>query len=645
VNGVDKKLFDPYYDNIYAYSGGTRTALTALEYYPSFRCNTLILISPMQGVSLNDYSQELRNILNWGKAREIIIYKSDSDYILGNSPIGKFLSTMLGQVKSYGNLPSSVNPQYISLYVDPATLTETAIQIDNQIDMMNHVQLFYYIYDHIRDITHYHPEPPRRNGDDDSSDTPIVSAKDPNNKFGPDGYVSAGQKLDYKIEFENVGEGSAYGVYFTDVLDNDLNASTLEIGSVISTANGSTLSGPGIYDPLTRTITWFVNEVGPGEGGCANYSAKVNVNVFDGTEIINYATVYFPSVPETTPTNAIISVVGKPNIAITNVNSSESTIEKGTTQAINIDIANNGYFGETFNVTLYANTTIVSTQNYTIPGKNKENMIFNWDTTNFGVGTYNLTAYVYPIQGEVETNDNSYSYGYIQILPTNNSLIDVTIASIPSGKSFVKVDGVTVTTPTTFDWLPGSQHTIEALSSIQVGNGVQCVWTNWSDGGLQSHSFMVSNSSVVATANYQTQYQVLFSSSSQGKGTVTPNTATYYNAGSTISIFANPSSDYSFTGWLSSTPSISFVNSFASSTIATINDPGTITASSQPHLFQQYPLDPQLHPLLLLNQPQQKQPSPFLQQLPNQQQSQHKYPHKYHRHHPSLNHFQQTRFS
>jgi uncharacterized repeat protein (TIGR01451 family) len=137
----------------------------------------------------------------------------------------------------------------------------------------------------------------------------IRVARDPNIKYGPEENVLPGQKLDYKVEYENEGEGIAFGVYFTDTLDEDLDDSTLEIGPVISVQGGLEIAPPGIYNPDTRTITWFVGEVGPGEGGYANFSVNIRSDAPDGTEIINFATVYFPSVPETTRTNGIVSIV------------------------------------------------------------------------------------------------------------------------------------------------------------------------------------------------------------------------------------------------------------------------------------------------------------------------------------------------
>ncbi|MFH1392090.1 MAG: PKD domain-containing protein, partial [bacterium] len=142
-----------------------------------------------------------------------------------------------------------------------------------------------------------------------SINSTITVARDPNIKYGPEGNVLSGQKLDYKVEYENEGEGIAYGVYFTDTLDEDLNDSTLEIGPVFDVETEVQIGDPGIYNPNTRTITWFTGEVGPGQGGYAEFSVNTRSDAPDGTEIINFATVYFPSVPEATRTNGVVSIV------------------------------------------------------------------------------------------------------------------------------------------------------------------------------------------------------------------------------------------------------------------------------------------------------------------------------------------------
>jgi uncharacterized protein DUF11 len=154
----------------------------------------------------------------------------------------------------------------------------------------------------------------------------IAVAHDPNIKYGPEGNVSPGQKLDYRVEYENEGEGIAFGVYFTDTLDEDLDESTLEIGQVRSTGDDTVIAEAGIYHPSTRTITWFAGEVGPGEGGYADFSVNVRSDAEPGTEIINYGTVYFPSVPEETRTNGIVSIVVTDEVPNLSINTEKAKV-------------------------------------------------------------------------------------------------------------------------------------------------------------------------------------------------------------------------------------------------------------------------------------------------------------------------------
>ena len=259
----------------------------------------------------------------------------------------------------------------------------------------------------------------------------ITVARDPNVKYGYDGYVSQGQTLNYTVEYENEGEGIAFGVYITETLDEDLNDSTLEIDPVINKANGSVIAGPGTYNPAIRTITWLVGEVGSDEGGFVNFTIKVKNDAPEGTEVINSATVYFPSVPEMTRTNTIISVVGHPSIVITDLTPLDTVIAKGSILYLNLTVANEGYLAETFNVTIYANSTIIRTESITMPGRSENSILFLWNTTNFTIGNYNISAYAWPVPGETNTTDNLYVYGIVQIVPP---IHDIAITNITFSK-------------------------------------------------------------------------------------------------------------------------------------------------------------------------------------------------------------------
>jgi uncharacterized repeat protein (TIGR01451 family) len=124
----------------------------------------------------------------------------------------------------------------------------------------------------------------------------IRTAGDPNAMYGPE-MVTPGELITYTIAYENVGEGTAYGVYIESKLPPELDTSTLQV------ADG------GIYLPSSRLLLWHIGEVGPGAGGQVGFQVRVATGAVSGTIVAANAVVYFPSVPETTPTNDVVSLI------------------------------------------------------------------------------------------------------------------------------------------------------------------------------------------------------------------------------------------------------------------------------------------------------------------------------------------------
>jgi uncharacterized protein (TIGR03437 family) len=98
-----------------------------------------------------------------------------------------------------------------------------------------------------------------------------------------------------------------------------------------------------------------------------------------------------------------------------------------------------------------------------------------YQSTNRGGPTYGEDAFVTKLQ-----------------LPT-------TVATNPPGLAVV-VDGVNLTSPQAFDWAPGTSHTISAASP-QGSGGTRYGFTNWSDGGGQTHFIVASSSLATYIAN------------------------------------------------------------------------------------------------------------------------------------------------
>ncbi|MEI6777663.1 MAG: right-handed parallel beta-helix repeat-containing protein [Chloroflexales bacterium] len=132
-------------------------------------------------------------------------------------------------------------------------------------------------------------------------DVSMRQARDPNAIYGPAGDLLPNATIVYTITYENEGAGRAYGVYVLNPLPAVFNAATVN------------LYGHGSYLPESREIAWLVGELGPkganDSQGVITYTVTLTGSLPSGTVVTNQATVYFPSVPETTPTNTWVNLV------------------------------------------------------------------------------------------------------------------------------------------------------------------------------------------------------------------------------------------------------------------------------------------------------------------------------------------------
>jgi sugar lactone lactonase YvrE len=126
--------------------------------------------------------------------------------------------------------------------------------------------------------------------------------------------------MTYTLEFENVGDGNALGVYVKDVLDPALDDTVLNLSNMYSLAFSSgvpvsttTANFPWAYDPATRTLTVLTGNAAPSAGGSFVLTTRLKSGTPSGTVVRNQADVYFPNaVQQVTPTNTILSAVPLP---------------------------------------------------------------------------------------------------------------------------------------------------------------------------------------------------------------------------------------------------------------------------------------------------------------------------------------------
>ena len=176
----------------------------------------------------------------------------------------------------------------------------------------------------------------------------------------------------------------------------------------------------------------------------------------------------------------------------------------------------------------------------------------------------------------VEYRDDSSNFTF-NFVTNAVTTISVTVQPNPSGLSFA-VDGTNYSSAQTFNWLPGSNHTIAATSPQSGGTGVQYVWSSWSDGGAMSHTVTPTVSSNY-TVNFTTQYYLTMNPGAGGS--VSPGNL-WTNNGAVINISATASNGYSFMGWTGSGAwSYSGGNNPAA---ITMNGPITETAGFTPQV-------------------------------------------------------------
>ena len=96
------------------------------------------------------------------------------------------------------------------------------------------------------------------------------------------------------------------------------------------------------------------------------------------------------------------------DISVIGLNSSKNVVGKGYSTLVSVTLQNQGDYAELFNVTVYANQTVLAS--YTglalLHGSSTK-LTFNWSTNSFEYGNYALRAVANPVLNESDTDDNT----------------------------------------------------------------------------------------------------------------------------------------------------------------------------------------------------------------------------------------------
>jgi len=163
--------------------------------------------------------------------------------------------------------------------------------------------------------------------------------------------------------------------------------------------------------PLFYSNLWDMSEAGWIHSSYDNSTSTTTLNWVEVEDLENHIKVAALTIVRISPdTGQLIDV------ALLNITPFKTVLGQGYPVPINVTAENQGNYTGPYSITVYANTTAVSTfTNITITGGNSATITFTWNTTGFAKGNYTISAYAWPFPIETDKADNNCTDGWILI--------------------------------------------------------------------------------------------------------------------------------------------------------------------------------------------------------------------------------------
>jgi len=245
----------------------------------------------------------------------------------------------------------------------------------------------------------------------------------------------------YTLTMYTVGQGSVLpgnGTYASGA-NVDIKAITVAgwlfagwSGSVTGLSNMTIVMSGNMFVTATFTqgtfgLTMYIVGQGSVQPGNGTYPAGASVNIAaitgpgwafqgwsGGAFGVSNTTIVMGGNMFVTAT--FTQVVAGHDVAVTNIASDKASIGQGFFSNITVTIGNQGSFAETFDVTVYANQTVIATfVNTALASGNFRTLSFTWSTSGFAKGNYTISAYAGPVPGDVNTTNNYLSSGPVAV--------------------------------------------------------------------------------------------------------------------------------------------------------------------------------------------------------------------------------------
>lgn len=144
---------------------------------------------------------------------------------------------------------------------------------------------------------------------------PVGNSYDPNSKevsprgIGASGFIPAStERLEYVINFQNMGTVAAHNIYIMDTLDTDVDVSTLEIISASHAQTTTLLPGNILKFNFANIMLPDTAQDEVNSHGYVKYSIALNSGLTPGTPIENTAYIYFDYNPPVITNTALNTI-------------------------------------------------------------------------------------------------------------------------------------------------------------------------------------------------------------------------------------------------------------------------------------------------------------------------------------------------
>ena len=208
---------------------------------------------------------------------------------------------------------------------------------------------------------------------------------------------------------DNDGASSATSALKT-ILNRPPVANFSETAEIVYVDELINFSASTSYDPDGTIVAYFWDF---GDGRNATGATADHGYEHNGTYTVTLTVTDDDGVSAST--SAVKNVLNRPDIAVSSVTSSKTVLGQGYRLEIDVTVANRGDREETFDVTIYANTTSIATQSVTLTSGNSTTLTFAWDATGFACGNYTISASATPLPGETDTANNNLAEGWIVV--------------------------------------------------------------------------------------------------------------------------------------------------------------------------------------------------------------------------------------